>query len=160
MTRVRILVGVVIGVLVAALTVAPASAEEAGPEQVDPQVAAMLEEVPGGIVLAPDHAIWPELDMELIVPSTDGLSLRTASVGSCSSGLICAYSGYTRSGAMLTFGTCGIHYIPVSFTMRSLANARSSGYAQARYGTSVVAVAYAGSWANVYGATTNIRCVF
>jgi hypothetical protein len=98
--------------------------------------------------------------MELIVPASDGLSLRAASVGSCGTGLICAYNGYSLTGAMLTFGTCGVHYLPGSFVTRSLADARSSGYAQARYGSSVVAVAYAGSWTNVYSSITNIRCVF
>lgn len=160
MRRVRIVVAVIIGVLIAGLTAAPASAETTDGIDVDPLVAEMMAEVPGGVLLDADNAVWPELGMELSVPSASTRSMSTASVGSCASGRICAYSGQNLSGSSLSFSTCGIHSIPSSFTTRSLANARSSGYVQARNGTTVLATAWAGGWTNVYGTTTNLRCVF
>jgi len=158
---VRTMIAVAAGFLLAVAMVAPASASSGDeqPVDVDPQVARMLEEVPGGVLVDAKHAVWPELHMELIVPSSAS-SLARAAVGSCATGLICLYDGYSLSGTKLTFGTCGISTVPSSFATRSLANARSSGYTQARNGTTVLATASAGGWTNVYGTTTNIRCVF
>lgn len=159
MSRRRSAIAVLVGVLLAVATVAPATASEAGPRDIDPQVAVMLEEVPGGILLDTNHAVWPALGMELIVPHASASFARSA-VGGCSNGRICLYAGYGLSGATLTFGTCGISVVPSSFTTRSLANARGSGYTQARNGSSVNATVYAGGWSNVYGTTSNVRCVF
>lgn len=163
MKRVRIVLAVIIGLLLAGITAAPASAETADGADVDPLVAAMMAEVPGGVLLDSNRAVWPELDMELSVPSaTMGTTstTSTSAVGPCASGKICIYTGQSLTGSSLTFGTCGIHSVPSSFTTRSLANARSSGHTQARNGTTVLATAYAGGWTNVYGTTTNLRCVF
>lgn len=163
MNRMRGVVAVAIGLLFAGMMAAPASAETNDGEGVDPQIVEMMAEVPGGVLIDAHHAAWPELGMELIVPSTSSSTMSTmstSSVGSCASGKICAYTGQSLSGSVLTFSTCGIHSIPSTFSVGSLANARSSGYTQARNGTTVLATAYAGGWTNVYGTTTNLRCVF
>lgn len=156
MKRMTIVAAAVLGLIVA-LGSAPANAAVAGDGDVDPQVAAMLDEVPGGIVIDATHAVWPELAMELSVRPESGVTAR--SVGSCATDKICAYSGVSLSGSVLTFGTCGILSVPASFSVKSAANARSSGYAQPRNGTTVLATINAGGWGNVSGTTTNIRCV-
>lgn len=156
MKRMTILAAAVLG-LVVALGSAPANASVKDDGGVDPLISAVLEEVPGGIVIDAAHAVWPELDMELSVPSASGVSAR--SVQNCATGKICAYSGTSLSGSVLTFGTCGILSVPASFSVKSAANARSSGYAQPRNGSTVLTTVYAGSWGNVSGTTTNIRCV-
>lgn len=160
MTRLRVIVAVVIGLLFAGATAAPASAETSDGVDADPQIVEMMAEVPGGVLLDATHAVWPELGMELIVPASSMGAMSVSSVGPCATGRICAYTGQSLTGSALTFSTCGIHSIPSTFHTRSLANARSSGYTQARNGTAVLATAWAGGWTNVYGTATNLRCVF
>lgn len=154
MKRNAVLAATVLG-LVIALGAAPAHAAVQDPE-VDPQITAMLEEVPGGIVLDATSAVWPELGMELKVASASGISAR--SVGSCATGKICAYNANSLGGSALSFATCAVHAIPSSFTVKSVANARTSGFVQVRNGTTVLKTVYAGTWANISGSTTNLRC--
>ncbi|PRA79962.1 hypothetical protein [Microbacterium sp. MYb66] len=156
MKRMTVFAAAVLG-LVIALGSAPANAAVLGDREVDPQVAAMLEEVPGGVIVDSTHAVWPELGMELTVATASGFSARA--VQNCATARICAYSGYSLSGSALTFTACGVLAIPSSFSVKSAANARSTGYAQARNGTTVLGTVYAGSWSNLSGTVTNIRCV-
>lgn len=134
-----------------------ASAAEAGHDEA-PLIAAMLEEVPGGILVDEAHVVWPELDMELIV-LTDSAALHRA-VKNCATGRICAYDALSLGGNALTFGTCGDHTIPSPFPAKSLANARTSGYVQARSGSTVVSTVSAGAWKNVAGGFASLRCYF
>lgn len=150
--------------IVTALTAAlalfgPAAAASAAEERVDPVIAGVLAEVPGGIVVDANHAVWPALDMEMTT-AADDQRLALSSVGTCSSGLVCAYSGSSLSGTRMSWSTCGDHTVPSSFSVRSIADARSTGKLQARNGTTVLATAYAGGWANVSGTTTYVRCTF
>lgn len=131
----------------------------------DPQIAAMLEAIPGGVVVDAHHAVWPELDMEMTVaaPRDESFGSRSsaaiASVGACATGKVCAFSLSGTNGAKLSWGTCNTSFPVGTFTVRSIADARSSGYVQAKYGTTVRATAYAGSWTNVYGSVSRIACV-
>lgn len=134
---------------------APAFAAESRGDDQDPLITAMLEEVPGGVVIDETHVVWPRLDMALIVRT--GPSPRA--VGTCATGKICAYTAGSLGGSSLSFGTCGAHAIPASFIARSLANARSSGSVQARNASTVVATVYAGNSTNLAGTVTNLRCV-
>jgi hypothetical protein len=144
-------VGIIIGMTSAPAFAAPSDADP------DPQITAMLEEVPGGIVIDSRHAVWPELAMELTVFADPGRSMR--SVGSCATNKICVYNGYSLGGSsVLTFGSCGSHAIPSSFSAKSLANARTSGYVQGRSGSSVLATAPAGAGVNLPGGVTTLRC--
>jgi len=160
MKSLRAVIAIAAGILLAVATVSTASASSDDHDDIDPQIAQVLEEVPGGVLLDAHHAVWPALSMEMIVPTSSSSAFSPSSVGSCATGQICLYDGYSLTGAQLNFGTCGIHTVPGSFTTRSLAHARTSGYTQARNGTTVLATAYAGGWTNVYGTTTNIRCIF
>lgn len=82
MKRSTLLAAALLG-LVITLGASPANAAVDGPE-VDPLVAAVLEEVPGGVLIDATHAVWPELGMELSVPSASRITAR--SVGSCATG--------------------------------------------------------------------------
>jgi hypothetical protein len=160
MIRPRSLIAVVIGMLLVIGATSPVAASAGGDDDVAPEIVQMMTEVPGGVLVDGNHAVWPRLDMELEVPTASQRSLSASSVGPCPSDRICLFSGYSLGGTMLSFGTCGIHTVPSTFSARSLAHARATGYTQARNGTTVIATAYAGGWANIYSTATNIRCVF
>lgn len=144
--------------LVLVLTGVPIAASAAAdPEEVDPLAARLLEEVPGGELVAPGHIVWSDLDMEFVAAA--GASKASArSVGSCATGRICAYTAYNLSGSMLSWGSCTTTTIPSTFVTRSVANARTSGYAQVRNGSTVLATVYANGSANIYASANNIRC--
>ncbi len=132
-----------------------ASAASADTGEVAPEVAYALKVEPGGVSVDYWNAVWPKLDMTLTVPST----VSRAAVGKCASGRVCAFNGYGASGTYLSWGSCGSHSTSaLSGSVRSIANARSSGTLKARNGTTVLATAGAGSSANVYGSTTNVYC--
>ena len=156
--RRRVVVAAVAGILIAMVGGGSASASAGDPE-VDPQVAAMLAEVPGGVLVDSHHAAWPGLDMEFLVPRSSEFAAMAA-VGSCPDGYVCVFSGSALGGSVLRWVTCGYHAIPASFTARSIADARGSGSAQARSGTTVLATAPAGGWAAVTVRPDNVLCVF
>ncbi|MDF2559593.1 MAG: hypothetical protein K0R99_1039 [Microbacterium sp.] len=143
--------------LVLVMGAAPATAAAEDDREVDPLVAAVLEEVPGGVLIDGRHAVWPKLDMELAVPAASGMA--SLSVGSCTTGRICAYNSTSLGGGSLSFGTCGVHTIPSSFPVKSVANARSIGSVQARNGSTILKTVAAGTWSNVSGTVTNLRCL-
>ncbi|MFB8190787.1 hypothetical protein ACFC14_15815 [Microbacterium sp. NPDC055988] len=156
MRRTTLLAAALLGMTMT-LGAAPAMAAAEDDREVDPLVAAVLDEVPGGVLIDGRHAVWPKLDMELTVPAATGVASR--SVGSCTTGRICAYSSTSLGGGALTFGTCAVHAIPSSFTVKSAANARSTGSVQVRNGSTVLKTVAAGSWSNVSGTVTNLRCL-
>lgn len=153
MRRINAMAAVLLGLLASTLGVAAPAIADTG-NALDPQIAAVMDEVPGGIIIDDRHAVWPDIGMEMLVPSP----IAAFSVGACATGKVCAFSGYNTSGAQLNWSTCSTFSIS-AFTVRSIADARSTGYLQARNGTTVVATAKAGALANVYGTTTNVRCV-
>jgi hypothetical protein len=120
----------------------------------DARIAAVMAEVPGGVLLDRSHAVWPALGMEMETPS----SIASFSVGGCATGYVCVFDAANALGAKLSWSTCGNPAVS-AFTVRSIANARSSGYAQARNGTTVRATANAGSYSNVFASVNNVRCV-
>lgn len=128
-----------------------ASADVIKPE---PRIAAVMAEVSGGVLLDEYHAVWPKLGMEMEVPG----GAAPFPVGGCATGYVCVFDAANASGAKISWSTCGNPSVS-SFTVRSIANARSSGYAQARYGTTVRATTNAGAYANVFSSVNNVRCV-
>jgi hypothetical protein len=157
MRRVRA-IAAILGLLLGAAGIAPAAAAEDAP---DPLIAAVLAEVPGGVLLDANHAVWPELGMEMAAPQAAGQRASLAgAVGNCRSGLVCVFSAPSLGGTVIGWSTCGYHAIPSTFSARSLADARSSGSAVARNGTVVVAAAPAGGWSNISTFTNNVVCYF
>lgn len=128
-----------------------ASADEIVPE---PRIAAVMAEIPGGILLDENHAVWPELDMAMETPD----AASAFSVGGCTTGNFCVFDAANATGAKISWSSCGNPAVS-GFTVRSIANARPTGYAQARAGTTVRATAYAGGYANVFLSVDNVRCV-
>jgi hypothetical protein len=123
------------------------------PEALHPDIAAALVEVPGGVAIDANHAEWPDLGMRM-----DVLGDGDKAVGSCATGNVCAFNGTGLTGTRVSWSSCGT-YSP-GMTVRSIANARSAGYAQARSSSgSVLATAIASSWANVSGTVADVRCV-
>lgn len=148
-----------LGALGALFTGGPASAEvSVDDERVPALMREVLEEVPGGRIIDAQRAVWPDLGMELFVPDGDRPRVFAA-VGTCASARVCVFTGSSLTGARLSWSTCATVPIPSSFTARSVADARPSGYAQARSGTTVLATAVANGWANVVGSATNVQCV-
>jgi len=123
-------------------------------DDLHPDIAAALDQIPGGRAINATHAEWPELGMTMEAPSGDDKA-----VGSCATGNVCAFSGSNLSGTRVSWSTCGT-FSPGLSSVGSIADARSTGYLQARSSSgSVLATAIAGSWANVSGAVAQIRCV-
>lgn len=144
-----------LSIVALAVTALVPAAYSADGDHVAPEVAYALEVEPGGVVVDYWNAIWPEQHMTLTVPRDIG----RAAVGSCANGRVCAFNGQRLSGAYLSWTSCGSHSTAaLSGSVRSIANARSSGTLRARNGTTVIASATANSWMNVYGTTTNVYC--
>ncbi|WEK60034.1 MAG: hypothetical protein P0Y60_11870 [Candidatus Microbacterium colombiense] len=154
MRRPRILASAVIGAVLLLSSVPTAASATQFADDVDPVIADMLEDFPGGLLLSPNHAVWPASGMEMTAPG----ETASRSVGTCATGRICAYDGANRNGRMLSWPTCGTITPTSTFTIASAANARASGYAQVRNGSTVVTTVFAGNWANVNASSTNIRC--
>ncbi|WP_455905073.1 hypothetical protein [Microbacterium sp.] len=161
MRRRGVLAAVVGGLLSILMLGAPAFADAGADtgESIDPLILDVMAEVPGGVIVDAQHAVWPRLGMDLVVLEQRS-AVSAASVGSCATGTVCVYTGSSLSGAKLSWSICGILSIPSSFSAKSIADARSAGYAQARNNSTVLATAPAGGWANIAGTATNVRCVF
>ncbi|UPL10593.1 peptidase inhibitor family I36 protein [Microbacterium sufflavum] len=150
--KTKLLVTLAATALLVGGSLAPAHADES----LHPDVVYALEHVPGGVAVDAHTAEWPDLGMQLTVPSP-----YQRAVGSCATGQYCAYSEPNRGGTRLSFSVCSIVSTAGLSTVRSIANARSSGTVQARNAAStVLASAGAGVTANVVGAVTNLRCLF
>jgi hypothetical protein len=152
----------VVAITAATITLATASTASAATDPttgivIDDEVAYALEMEPGGYATGEHTAYWPDLSMTLESSQAHAATPRAA-VGSCASGSVCAYSGYGLAGSKLSWTTCGSHPTTALSSVKSIANARSSGTLQARNGTTVVASASAGGQANVTQPVTNVYC--
>lgn len=153
-SRVRFAVWGVAALVFAAGFWTPQGASAAEDVTPDQRIAAVMAEVPGGVLVDENHAVWAELGMEMETPE----DAAPFAVGGCSTGYVCVFDSYNAQGAKISWSTCSNPTVS-SFTVRSIANARSTGYAQARYSTAVRATANAGAYANVYASVNNVRCV-
>lgn len=125
-----------------------------GEPELHPDVEYAINAVPGGTVVDEYTVVWPDLGMELSVPSP-----LARSVGSCATGQYCAYSAADGNGARLSFGVCTVVSTSALGSVGSVANARSSGSVQARSGAGVVlGTAVSGTRVNVSGAVSTLRC--
>lgn len=159
MKKLRLTVAAAVAAVI--LTAVPALSASATDTAVDPQISAALEAVPGGEVVDYYTAYWPEEEMTLTVPGTSAhdASARSA-IGTCPNGSVCVFSASGLGGSRLSWTSCTVHSTAaLGVPVRSIADARSTGYLQARNGTTVVATAYAQSWNDVSPASTNVRCV-
>lgn len=134
MTRTsRALIG--LSLLVGALTVGAAPASAAS-DPLQERVDAVIAEF-GGTQTASNEVSWEDGAVVLTLAS-DGVALRA--VGSCATGAFCAYSGFGYSGNRLTFIGCTTgNSVAALGTVRSIANARTSGTVRAYDGSALIA---------------------
>ncbi|GAA3210612.1 hypothetical protein [Microbacterium terregens] len=140
--------------VVSAAVVFSAPAAHAREITPDHEIAYALEQVPDGYATSEHTASWPRIGMEMV----SSLAITSFAVGSCATGAICAYSGYSLTGSKLSWSSCSTYSTAALPSVGSIANARSSGTLRARNGTTVVATAGAGGQANVWSAVTNVQC--
>ena len=147
---------IILSVLLVLAGISLASPAQANSQDVVPEAELVkaMERVPGGDVIDSHTAYWPDLQMTMTVPDE---RLRDA-IGTCPHGSVCAFSGPTLSGTRLAWTTCGTHSTAALGAVGSIANAKTSGTLQARYGTTVMATASAQSWNNVTGTVNNVHC--
>ena len=132
-----------------------------GDDDLQAQVDSILAEHPGGTQTGPNTIEWEDGTIELTL-EMDGYASR--SVGSCATGTYCVYNGLALTGSKLAFSTCAsANYSTAALpgTVRSVADAESSGYVQAKdSGGSVLATIFAGtSLSNAPAGITQVRCV-
>lgn len=149
-----------IGALVAAaglcfsvLLGAPAAL--ASDASLDERVEQVLRDFPGGVRISENAVAWEDGDIVLTLP-TPGARFA---VGSCETGKFCAYGGANLSGGKLTFSACKASNSTAPLgTVRSFANARSSGTVYAYNGATSVDWVGAGSWDNTSATITRLGC--
>lgn len=139
------------------VSAAPATAAEPAPDKT-PTVSEILAANPGGTLIDERTISWQDGTIVLTLESD-----RVArAVGSCATGAFCAYSAANLGGSKLTFTTCDTtHSTAALGAVRSIANARSSGYVQGQNSASsalVTVVANASSSSTPTG-VVKIRCV-
>jgi hypothetical protein len=151
-----IVVSLAVGLLLAMAVPATASADE-----IDPQVAYALAHVPGGHAVSATEAVWPSLGMDLLVASNSSHAMSgnaILTVGGCPTGEVCAFSGGNTLGTRLSWSSCGTFSTSALNVVGSIADARSTGSLQALNGSTVVAGAAAGTYANTPNTVTAVRC--
>lgn len=123
----------IVGMGSAANAVEPNATASTMQERIDE----VLAEQPGSTQTSWNEVVWDNGDVTLTLAS-EGIS--TFAVGSCATGKFCAYSGTFLSGSRLTFSSCGTHSTTSIGTVRSIANARSSGSVQGKNSANTVLV--------------------
>lgn len=124
------------------------------------QIDEILLTHPGGTQAGPRTVTWEDGTIVLRLVSD---RIAPLSVGSCATGYYCAYNGLNLSGSSLSFSTCSttVSLAALPGIVRSLANARSTGYIQGlnSSGTSLTTV-YAGNQVSSAPAgITQLKCV-
>ena len=151
-----------IAVVAVLLALGGTSAAHADPgDDLQAQVDSILAENPGGTQTGPNTIEWEDGTIEFTL-EMDGYASR--SIGSCATGTYCVYNGLALTGSKLAFSTCAsANYSTAALpgTVRSVADAESSGYVQAKdSGGSVLATIFAGtSLSNAPAGITQVRCV-
>lgn len=142
--------GIVAGTLLAlVLGITPSTAVE---NEIDPRIAAALAELPGGVATSSDTAEWPDLGITFSVAP-----IAARAVGSCATGTVCAYSRSGLGGSVTSYSGCSSW--PVIGAIGSVANARTSGWVDARSGAGATLrrIGY-NNWADVPTTTKTITC--
>lgn len=135
------------------------SAAAASGETMQERVDMVLLEYPGGTQIAPNEVAWEDGTVVLTLAATDGIA--PFAVGSCATGSYCAYNGSGLSGSKMTFSTCGTYSTTALGAVRSVANARTSGYVAAKNSSGrVLATVSSGSSTSYAPAgITQLTCV-
>ncbi len=161
-THRTVIAAVLTGLALAIAAPAAANADPlSGSDALQQRVDAVLAKFPGGTQIAPNEVSW-DGGATILTRAGDGTGIHPDSVGSCATGDYCAYSGSGLSGSKISFSACDttVSTAPVGSVL-SVANARSSGYVQAKNsGGSVLSTIYAGgSLGFAPSSITQLTCV-
>lgn len=109
----------------------------------------------GGEQISTNQIGWDDGDVVLTVPA----AFSTQSVGSCATGKFCAYSAINQAGLSISFTNCTTanSTAPIG-SVRSVANARTSGSVKAYNGATVVLTVGAGAKTNTGATITRLGC--
>lgn len=131
-----------VAALLALTTTVPANAApdplpQVSAAQLQTRITAVLDANPGGTQLNSHTVQWNDGDVTL--------DLAPTAVGTCATGSFCAYSSPNLTGSKLSYATCSTYSV-TAITVRSIANARSSGSIRAQNsGGSTLATVGAGA---------------
>lgn len=150
-----------LGALALALSAPIAAIAAPVADTLQTRVDAVLSEFPGGTQTGLNQITWDGGAMILTLEDTSG-GIGLFAVGSCATGYHCAYSGNALSGNKLSLSGCDTtHSTAALGVVRSIANAHSSGYVQAKNASgSVLSTVYAGGSVGYAPAgITQLTCV-
>ena len=130
-----------IGALASALLLfggVPATAASTPGDALQDQVDETLARFPGGVQISSTTISWEDGAILLTFPAPSGRA-----IGTCATGSYCAFSATSYGGTRLAFTGCSAtttsnSLAPLGSTVRSVANARTSGTVRAMNGTTVV----------------------
>lgn len=124
MPRIAIATAALVAVLSSVLVGAPAFATTSADPSPQAQIDAAMSAMPGGTQTDADTVTWDGGTIELDVAGPNV-------VGSCATGSFCVYSGVSLSGSKISYAACGT-YTVTAFTVKSIANARTTGSVEAQ----------------------------
>lgn len=140
--------GITIGVIFASLTASAAAAADTldTPDALETEVSVILAENPGGVSTSPHTIAWD--DGAIVLTLDTGITM--AAVGSCPTGSFCVYDGASLTGSRVAFSACSTYNTgTLPGSVRSIANARSTGYVQGRNSSGgTLTTVYAGAQVN------------
>lgn len=137
----------------------PAAAREPDPTQ--DRIDQVLAEFPGGVQTGPATVAWEggAVVLTVVVPGSEA----ARSVGDCATGAYCAYAATNLGGSKLAFTTCDttVSTAPLGSAVRSVANARGTGYVQAKNagGTTLATISAGGQLNSAPAGISQLRCV-
>jgi|GEM_PF-793666 len=150
--------------LVLGVAVNANSVELVGRNDLDIQqkIDSILAEHPGGKQTGPTQISWNNgaILLDLLDENPNSISMQAAST--CAAGYYCAYSLTNLGGSKLSIGVCNsTQEMGSYFMVRSIVNARSTGYVQAKNsgGTILGTVTHGTSLRSVPVGATKLTCV-
>ncbi|MCU1542629.1 MAG: hypothetical protein JWM50_494 [Microbacteriaceae bacterium] len=155
----KLAVAVAAALLLMGLGAAPASALTKGDGGLQVRIDGVLAEYPGGVQISATTVSWDGGAILLTFPSP-----YSQAIGTCATGSYCAFSSTNYSGTKLAFTGCSVggtanSLAPLGASVRSVANARTSGTVRAMNGISVVHTLTANTGVGVNAsALTNLSC--
>jgi len=155
----RLAVVMAAAIVLVGLGAVPASAVTQGEGGLQAQIDAALVGHPGGVQISATTISWDGGAMLLTFPSA-----TSRAVGACATGSYCAFSAINYTGTKLTFTGCSADGTSNSLStlggsVRSVANARTSGTVRAMNGITVFHTLSANTGVSQNGsALTNLSC--
>ncbi|MCW5953365.1 MAG: peptidase inhibitor family I36 protein [Propionibacteriaceae bacterium] len=153
----KLLIAAVGAILITGSGAGVAHAEDS---ELQARVDAILAAHPGGVQTAPNEIEWDDGDVTLTL-DMPGVATPFA-VGSCATDRFCAYGSVNLSGTKLTFSTCdATHSTAALGTVRSMANARSSGTVQglSSSGSVLTSLGAGGRVNSAPAGITQVKCI-